>query len=89
MCVCAGVRTLPVVSECKCVGGCIRLPHYQQFTVPVDRGTHGEGEGEGEAEAGEMGSGAWGQSQMEGHQRMVDVGRCAGSCPERDPECIR
>ena len=67
---------MPVVSECKCVGGCYRLPHYQQFTVPA----HSQEE---------RGSGVAGQSQMEGHQRMVNVGRCAGSCPEPEPECIR
>ena len=75
-CVCAGVRTVPVVSECKCVGGCYRLPHYHEFTVPA----HSQEE---------RGSGVAGQGQMEGHQRMVDVGRCAGSCPEPEPECIR
>ena len=66
--------------ECKCVGGCYRLPHLQEVTVYRDSVTQGQGEG---------GSGdAIGQGEMETYQTMVDIGRCTGTCPPPEQKCI-
>ena len=75
---------MPVVSGCKCVGGCYLLPHYQEVTFP---GMQAQGEEEGEGERGGE-SGAVGQGDIEVHQKMVDIGRCAGKCPQQEPQCI-
>ena len=88
-----GVRTVPIVSECKCQSGCYRLPHYQQVTVyghsssePMEDG----GEREGGGESGDSGDtvGVVGQGDLEPHHVMVDVGKCAGRCPQPEQQCI-
>ena len=88
-----GVRTVPIVSECKCQSGCYRLPHYQQVTVyghsssePMEDG----GEREGGGESGDSGDtvGVVGQGDLEPHHVMVDVGKCAGHCPQPEQQCI-
>ena len=76
---------MPVVNECKCVGGCYRLPHYREVTSD-DWGQRERWEEE-EEEGGE--SGAVGQEGGEVHRRMVDVGRCGGRCPKPEEQCIR
>ena len=109
---------MPIVSECKCMSGCYRLPHYQEVTVyraslsdeqeEGEREEEGEGEGkegesegereereregeeetEGEGETKEEGSGrAVGQGELDSHE-IIDIGRCAGSCPQPEQQCI-
>ena len=46
-----GVRRVPVVSKCECVGGCHRLPHCEEVTV------YGEGGSQRQGEEEELGSG--------------------------------
>ena len=78
---CAGVRNVPVVKECKCVGGCYRLPHYQEIKVQGAESPRGEEGGSGEV----RGEGVSEGSQV---QTMVDIGRCSGSCPVPEQRCI-
>ena len=79
-----GVRRVPVVSKCECVGGCHRLPHYEEVTVYGEGGSQRQGEEEEEEE--ELGSGvAVGQGD---DKWLVDVGRCAGKCPQTEQQCI-
>ena len=128
---------MPIVSECKCMSGCYRLPHDQEVTVyraslsdeQEEGEREGEGEGEeeregeeeeegdgeregegkegeseGEREDGERGeeetegegvreeegegSGrAVGQGELDSHE-IIDIGRCAGSCPQPEQQCI-
>ena len=78
---CAGVRNVPVVKECKCVGGCYRLPHYQEIKVQGVESPRGEEGGSGEV----RGEGVSEGSQV---QTMVDIGRCSGSCPAPEQRCI-
>ena len=71
---------MPVVNECKCVGGCYRLPHYREVTSddwPWER-ERWEEEGEEGRESGAVG-------QEEG-ERVVDVKRCGGRCLK---QCIQ
>ena len=72
------------MSECKCVGGCYRLPHLQEVTVRRESESHKQGEGEEEGGSG----GAIGQGEMETYQTMVDIGRCTGKCPPPEQKCI-
>ena len=79
-----GVRRVPVVSKCECVGGCHRLPHYEEVTVYGEGGSQRQGE-----EEEELGSGvAVGQGDMDSGKWLVDVGRCAGKCPQTEQQCI-
>ena len=117
---------MPIVSECKCMSGCYRLPHYQEVAVyraslsdeqeEGEREEEREGEREGEGEEGEgeeereegerseeetegeggreeegegeEGSGrAVGQGELDSHE-IIDIGRCAGSCPQPEQQCI-
>ena len=132
VCAGAGVRHVPIVSECKCMSGCYRLPHYQEVAVyraslsdEQEEQEEGEREGEGEGEEeregekegegegkegesegereegeregeeeteeegeGEEGSGrAVGQGELDSHE-IIDIGRCAGSCPQPEQQCI-
>ena len=79
---------MPVVKECKCVGGCYRLPHYKELSLDEDavgvvlRGEGGEREGSGEV----RGQGEEGESGLV--LTVVDVGRCAGTCPSSEQRCI-
>ena len=43
MCAGVGVRRVPVVSKCECVGGCHRLPHCEEVTVYGESGSGGGG----------------------------------------------
>ena len=69
VCAGAGVRHVPIVSECKCMSGCYRLPHYQEVTVYrtslSDEQEEGEGEREGEEEGEEEREGE-GEGEREG-----------------------
>ena len=78
-----GVRRVPVVSKCECVGGCHRLPHYEEVMVYGEGGSQRQGEEEEEEELGSgvavgQGDGKW----------LVDVGRCAGKCTQTEQQCI-
>ena len=81
--ICAGVRNVPVVKECKCVGGCHRLPQYQEVRLEGGEGVRGRGEDGGSGEV-------TGQGEAEGRlvQTVVDVGRCSGSCPTPRQQCV-
>ena len=97
LCDYAGERVVPVVSECKCVGGCYRLPHFQEVTVYGDNGTQELGTGEereGEEREGQEGKGEGGrggvigEGEKKAYQRMVDIGKCTGKCSPPEQKCI-
>ena len=68
--------------ESECAGGCHHLPHYEEVTVYGEGGSQRQGEEEEE----ELGSGgAVGQGD---DKWLVDVGRCAGKCPQTEQQCI-
>ena len=85
---CAGTRNVPVVKTCKCVGGCHRLPHYEEVRMDGGQDVRPRGDGGEEGGSGEV-TGQGEELEVPLALTVIDVGRCSSwTCPIPKPQCI-
>ncbi|CAI8048504.1 hypothetical protein GBAR_LOCUS26750 [Geodia barretti] len=83
-----GTRNVPVVKTCKCVGGCHRLPHYEEVRMDGGQDVRPRGDGGEEGGSGEV-TGQGEELEVPLALTVVDVGRCSSwTCPTPKPQCI-
>ena len=84
---CAGMRNVAVAKTCKCVGGCHRLPHYEEVGMDRGEGVRPRGDRGEEGGSGEV-TGQGEELEVSLDLTVVDVGRCSGTCPTPKQQCI-